>query len=164
VPTEVQGTNNDVIGTLRIPCRQPNRHIDVLPRLHPAVADDHRHHAHAIGRTTDGRCYIAADRRLLEVEGYTAINAASSAAGSDFPRLLARRRMPTHALCERKNFGGIASTGSSSEDKDTHSPLGRSEVLQVKHAECGHGITSRNHTTAASPTVCWNSDGGTHDG
>jgi hypothetical protein len=101
---------------------------------------------------------------LVPANGYTALNAASSAGGSDFPRLLARRRMPTLAFWLKKNFGGIASTGSSSEDKDAHPALGWSEVLQVKHAECGHGVTARNHTTAASPTVCWNSDGTAHDG
>jgi hypothetical protein len=99
------------------------------------------------------------------VKGYrTALNAASSAGGNAFPRLLARRRMPAHAFVESQNFGGIDAAGSSSEDKDTHPALWWSEVLQVKHAECGHGVTACNHTTAASPTVCWNSDGGTHDG
>jgi len=102
-------------------------------------------------------------RRFANRDHADAFSACSNAAGSAFPRLAARRRMPAHALGESQYFGGINAAGSSSEDKDSNAPLGGAEVLQIEHAECGHGFTSCCHT-AAAPSVRGNRDGGSHEG
>ena len=72
--------------------------------------------------------------------------------------------MPAHAFAESQYFGGIDAAGSSSENKDSNAALRGAEVLQIKHAPRGHGVTSRNHTTASSPTVGGNMDGTAHEG
>ena len=61
-------------------------------------------------------------------------SAASSIAGSFFPRFSARRRIPAHAFGLKEYRSGTARLGSSTSDNEHALPsLGQSEVLSVQH-------------------------------
>ena len=63
----------------------------------------------------------------------TAVNASWSIGGSVFPRFVARRRMPAHALCESKYLLG-ASDCSTRRNEHSTPALGHSEISTVQNS------------------------------
>ena len=82
------------------------------------------------------------------------MRAASRRAGSDLPRLLARRRIPVQAIWLKKYLGGIESITTTCHKKHAFASLGNTEILCVEYPPRDAAAGSR-HTTCVRPFGPW---------
>lgn len=90
----------------------------------------------------------------------TASNACLSIAGNSFPRAMARRSRPKHALALKKYSDGIGPVSKTCDNEHATAPLGQSEVLSVENSPRDPAPWSDNHTSVWPPSLAVRRDDG----